>query len=984
MLFRSFCLYTLLLAGPVAISQSVPPGAASRWVDSIFATLSLEEKIGQLMVVRLSSINTATRVVTFYEQEVEEAVRRFGVGGICLFQGSPVRQASLVNRMQSLARVPILMAIDAENGLGMRLDSVAGLPRQMMLGAVRDPQIVYAYGQWVAEQCRRMGIQVNYAPVVDVNNNPANPVINDRSFGDDRDRVAQLGLLYMKGMQDAGVMASAKHFPGHGDVSVDSHYDLPIIRKDLRQLDSLELYPFRTLIREGVQSVMVAHLSIPAIDDRPNRPSSISYANVTSLLRDSLGFGGLTFTDALEMKGVTKYFPDGEASVEALIAGHDMLCLPGDIPMVMERVKEAIRKKRLSWESLDARVRKVLMAKYHHGLASLHPVVLEGLTHDLNRLSPDIRRQVTESALTLARYDASQFPLRPKGSARIAILSLGTSADNAFTRGMRLHFDADVFHFDYRRPSYQVPSLLELVRTRYDAVIVAVQGLTRFPGASRAFGMSEAALALGSGAIAAKSSTVVVFGNPYAAAGFCAAGNLLVCYEDEPIAHAVAADIVVGYRAPQGRLPVSICPELLSGTGYTFPVLPTAAGIPSERSATLFQCVDSLAEDAVRQRAAPGAVVLVAHKGRIVYHKAFGYQTYDSSRAMTPETLFDMASVTKICATTLSVMKLYDEGRLSLDATLGDYLPWTRGTDKSGLRIRDLLIHQAGLKAFIPFYRETLDTSTGIPRGGYYVASLQDGFGIRVKDGMYLRSDFRDTMYQRILQSPVATAPGYVYSDNDFIFLGKVVEAISGKPLDEYVAATFYRPMGLVSPCFNPADRFPLRQIAPTEAETIFRRSLVHGYVHDPGAALFGGVAGHAGLFSSAHDIAALMQMLLNRGELNGRRYLSDTTVQRFTAYHSSISRRGLGFDKPEKDNAMRKDPYPTLSASPLTFGHTGFTGTCAWADPQEELVFVFLSNRVHPDGSNRLLRMNVRGNIHEAIYRALRSPMGMAQANGQ
>jgi beta-glucosidase-like glycosyl hydrolase/CubicO group peptidase (beta-lactamase class C family) len=980
---RSLALPVLTLAAAAALAQSPRPPAAEAWADSVLATLTPEQRIGQLMVVRLSSINTATRVVTFYEKEVEAAVRDYGVGGVCLFQGGPLRQARLVNHLQSLSRVPILMTIDAENGLGMRLDSVAGLPRQMMLGALRDPGIVYAYGRWVAQQCRRMGIQVNYAPVVDVNNNPANPVINDRSFGDDRQRVTDLGLQYMKGMQDAGVMASAKHFPGHGDVSVDSHYDLPVIHKDIRQLDSLELFPFRALIREGVGSVMVAHLSVPAIDDRPNRPSSISYANVTSLLRDTLGFDGLTFTDALEMKGVTKHFPDGEASVEALIAGHDMLCLPGDIPLVVAKVGDAIRKKRLSWATLDARVRKVLVAKYRLGLADLRPVSLERLADDLNRESPALRRRVTEGALTLARHDPRSFPLPPGGASRVALVSLGTSADNDFTRRMRLHYDADVFHFDYRRPPHQVPSIVELVRSRYDVVLVAVHGLSRFPGASRNFGMSDAARGLASEVLAAKPSTLVLFGNPYVAEGFGTAGSLLVCYEDEPVAQDVAADMVAGLRTPQGRLPVAVGPALPSGTGLTPPARPVAQALPPSPAGHPFRVVDSLAEDAIRQRAAPGCVVLVAKKGRIVYQKAFGHPTYDSAAPMTTETLFDMASVTKICATTLSVMKLYDEGRLRLDATLGEYLPFTRGTDKAPLRIRDLLIHQAGLRAFIPFYRETIDTATGIPREGFYAPAPGDGHRVRVKDGMYLRDDFRDTMQLRILQSPVAANPGYVYSDNDFILLGQVVEAVSGRPLDAYAAATFYRPMGLVSPGFNPVDRFPTRQIAPTEAEATFRRSLVHGYVHDPGAALFGGVAGHAGLFSTAHDIAALMQMLLDGGVHNGRRYLSDTTVARFTAYHSPVSRRGLGFDKPEKDNAVRKDPYPTLSASPLTFGHTGFTGTCAWADPAEDLVVVFLSNRVHPDGSNRLLRMNVRSNIHEAVYRALR-PSAPVDAAGR
>jgi beta-glucosidase-like glycosyl hydrolase/CubicO group peptidase (beta-lactamase class C family) len=941
------------------------------WVDSVFRTLSPDEKIGQLMVVRLSSI-TATRQVVFHDSAVEAAVRNYNIGSICLFQGAPVKQAAFVNHFQSIARTPILMTIDGENGVGMRLDSVAGLPRQMMLGAVRDPDLIYRYGRWVAEQCRRLGIHVNYAPVVDVNNNPANPVINDRSFGENKEIVAQYGLQYMRGMQDAGVMASAKHFPGHGDVSVDSHHDLPVINKSRGALDSLELYPFRELIRGGVGSVMVAHLSVPVIDNTANRPTSISVRNVTGLLREELGFKGLTFTDALEMKGVSKFFPDGQASVEALIAGNDMLCLPGDIPTVVARIRKAIKKRKLSWAAIDEHVRRVLRAKYAQGLANMTPVKLEGLTADLNRRSPEIRREVALKAVTLARYeDPSVFPLTPGSARRVALISLGTSRDNEFTRKLRLDHDADVFHFDYRQSVARVPSILELIRQRYDVVVVAIQGLTRFPG--KQFGMSDAAVQLWRDAIALKPHAVVLFGNPYAAQMACQAKNLLVCYEDEPITRDVASEMVSGRLQPAGRLPVTVCENMPAGTGKTFQLMPAVSPLAVGMRPETLGVIDSLAHDAIRQQATPGCVVLVARKGRIVYQKAFGYQTYDSVAPVQPEMLWDMASVTKICATTLSVMKLYDQGRLSLEGTLGDYLPWTRGSDKEGLRIRDILLHQARLKSFIPFYRETIDTATGVPREGFYRTSPGQGYDIRVTEGMYMRNDFRDTMYRRMVQSKLEKPDNYIYSDNDFIFLGKIVESISGLPLDAFVAKEFYRPMGLVSPGFRPLERFPKSMVAPTEAERIFRRSLVHGDVHDPGAALFGGVAGHAGLFSSAYDIAVLMQMLLNKGVMNGRRYLSDSTIDLFTAYHSNISRRGLGFDKPEKDNATRKDAYPTLSASTLTFGHTGFTGTCAWADPAQDLVYVFVSNRVHPDGSNKLLRMNVRSNIHEQIYQALR-----------
>ena len=328
--------------------HSVTP-SADAWVDSVFRMLTPDEKIAQLMVIRLSGINPATHSAIFYDSIAEEAVRKYNVGGICTFQGDPVAQAERINRLQGMARTPILFCIDAENGLGMRMDSVLGLPRQMMLGAISDSSLIYRYGQMVGRQCRRIGIQVDFAPVVDINNNPDNPVINDRSFGEERERVAGFGIEYMKGLQAAGVMACAKHFPGHGDVAVDSHFDLPVINKDRRQLDSLELYPFRQLIKAGVPAIMIAHLYIPAIDKTPNRATSLSYANVTKLLRKQLHFGGISFTDALEMKGVAKYFPNGDASVQSLIAGNDVLCLPGDVNLSIQKIKWAIGQRELKW-----------------------------------------------------------------------------------------------------------------------------------------------------------------------------------------------------------------------------------------------------------------------------------------------------------------------------------------------------------------------------------------------------------------------------------------------------------------------------------------------------------------------------------------------------------------------------------------------------------------------------------------------------------
>ncbi len=938
---------------------------AVAWTDSVMRSLSEDQKIAQLIIVRYSSIDLKTRVVTFYDSVVNESVSKYNVGGICLFQGGPVRQVSFVNAMQRAAKTPLLISIDGENGVGMRVDSVDGLPRQMMLGAVNDPKIIYRYGQWVGEQCKRMGIQVNYAPVVDVNNNPDNPIINDRSFGENKFKVTEFGIQYMKGMQDAGIMACAKHFPGHGDVAVDSHLDMPVIAKSMDQLDSMELYPFRSLFQAGVYSTMVSHLFVPAIDSLPNHASSISPATITGLLRNRMGFQGLTFTDALEMKGIAKYYPDGAAAVESLVAGNDMLCLPGDVPMVIAKIRDAIRAGRISWTDIDTHLRRVLMAKFAFGLSRWQPQDTSHIKDDLNRNSDAIRRVVAEKAITLVHYsDRSSFPLPTSRSRRVVCVAIGTATENTFTRRMRSDHNADVFFFDFNQGMERIPSTIELIRQRYDAVVISLHGFARFP--ANHFGISPAAMALLKELKEVKPSTLFVFGNPYVIKDLCDQGNIIACYDDHRITQEVAADMLKGTLGISGTLPVRVCQAFAAGSGIA---LQAAEPLRAVESGVDFSALDSIAIDAIRQKAAPGCVILVAKDGRIVYHKAFGHYTYDSTERTTLGSIYDMASVTKICATTLSIMKLYDQGKLSLDKKLGDYLPWVKGSDKENLRIQEILLHQARLKAFIPFYRETIDTTTGEPLPGFYSRTASSKFPIRVADSMFMRADWRDTLYSRILKSPLEKPGTYIYSDNDFIFLGKVVESISGMPLDEYVVKEFYRPMGLNTAGFKPRNRFPAGSIAPTEKEKLFRLQLIRGDVHDPGAAMFGGVAGHAGLFSNAADIATLMQMVMNGGVLNGRRYFSDSTVRRFTAYHSSISRRGYGFDKPEKDNNSRKEPYPCLSASPSTFGHTGFTGTCAWADPEKGIVFVFLSNRVHPDPGPKLGAMNVRGKLQEAVY---------------
>jgi beta-N-acetylhexosaminidase len=969
-LLATYLIFVTTLALPAKAQHPRPDTmAAQQWVNANFKKLSRKQKIAQLMVIRLSEI-TANEIV-FYDKQVEEYIKKYKIGSICLFQGKSVQQATILNRLQGLSKVPLMVCIDGETGVGMRFSDVKPFPDQLTIGAANDAAIAYRVGNAIALQCKRIGIQVNYAPVIDINNNPNNPVINFRSFGEDKYKVALYGTRIMRGMQDAGIIACAKHFPGHGDVAVDSHLDLPVITKSTAQLDSLELYPFKTLIKENVGSMMVAHLYIPAIDTTRNRATSLSPNNVTGLLRNQLSFKGITFTDGLGMKGVAKFFPQGEASAQSLIAGNDMLCLPGDVKGSIKKIRKAIRKHKLTWNDINAKVKKVLLAKYNLGLDTIKSIDTLSIAADLNKDINHIKQDVYTNAITLVcQADSDLLPL--KGLNRIAYVGVGLERENNFAIQLQQRYHTNNYYLSYKDDSLKANELLNKVRANYDAVIIGLHKYTKYP--ARNFGISKTAVNLLQQLQGEKKVINFVFGNPYGIKNIADSRNIVACYEDDSLMHNVAIDLLAGKITANGKLPVTVG-HFQYGTGittkYYLPIVkPALAGLDSG----MLLKIDTIAANAIKQGATPGCVVLVAKNGKIGFYKAYGQLSYDKKEPVTLQTVYDLASVTKISATNVSVMKLYEQGKLDIQKTLGDYLPWVRGTDKAGLKLSDILLHQAGLVSFIPFYRETIDIKTGRPKPGFYRAQSDDVYNIRVAEDMFLRKDWLDTIKTRIVKSKLGAPNKYVYSDNDFIFLGKVVERITGQTLDEYVRNTFYAPLGMTSTTFKPLEHEPINIIAPTEKEKIFRLQQLHGDVHDPGAAMFGGVAGHAGLFSNAYDLAQLYQLLLNGGELNGIRLLKKETIDYFTAYHSSISRRGIGFDKPEKDNATSKMPYPTLSASPLTFGHTGFTGIGVWADPKYNLLYIFMSNRVNPDGgeNNKLSTLNVRGDIQEVAYQAM------------
>jgi beta-N-acetylhexosaminidase len=555
-----FCLLSSVYGYGQQFLQVTPEAQA--WVDKESRKLSRKEKIAQLMVIRLSEKQGGKDV--FFEEKVTRDIKKYNIGALCLFQGNAVTQAQVVNRLQAIAKTPLMVTIDGETGVGMRYSDVEAFPNELTIGATSDPKLAYEVGAAIAKQCVRSGIHVNYAPVVDINNNPLNPVINVRSFGEDRKSVSDLGIAIMKGMQDGGVMACAKHFPGHGDVSVDSHYDLPVILKSRAELDALELYPFKEITKAGVGSMMMGHLYIPAIDSTKNQASSLSPKNVTSLLRNEVGFKGLTFTDALEMKGVAKFYPQGEAATQSIIAGNDMLCLPGDIKGSIKNVRKAIRKGKLTWDDINTKVDRVLIAKYNLGLSELKTIDTANIVKDLNKDVAAIKAAVYGKAITIVKQAPSaNFDLTGK---KVAYVGLGIDQENRFSQLLNATYHADAFYVSYKDSAAVVSETSNQIKDgKYDAIIIGVHAFNKYPVNN--FGISKAASDLL--ASLQQNNLVVnfVFGTPYMIKNMEKAAHIIACYEDDAIMQETAVKLLQGTIKSSGKLPVTVSSEITYGTG---------------------------------------------------------------------------------------------------------------------------------------------------------------------------------------------------------------------------------------------------------------------------------------------------------------------------------------------------------------------------------------------------------------------------------
>ncbi len=946
----------------------VPPFLleSSEWVDSVFNTLTSDERLGQLFMMAAYSNKGPEE-----KQQIASLINKYKIGGLIFMQGGPGRQISLTNYYQSISKVPLLIAIDGEWGLSMRLDSIMNFPRQQMLGAIQNDSLIYLMGKEIARQCRRIGVNVNFAPVVDINNNALNPVIGDRSFGDNKYNVAKKGIAYMKGMQDGGVIACAKHFPGHGDTDTDSHLALPVINTSKQKLDTLELFPFKEMINAGVGSMMVAHLFIPAMDTTKNRASTLSPAIVTGILKQQLGFQGLIFTDAMNMKGVSNYSAPGKVDAMALLAGNDVLLFSGNVGEAIRQIKMAIDSGFITRAEVDERVKKILHAKYWCGLNKRQTISLKNLNEDLNTNEAKLlKQQLVENALTLVRNKNNFIPLKKLDTLRIASVAIGAFSRNQFQEMLEQYAPVKSFQMDKQATKEEYVSLAVKLKD-YNLVIISIHNMNK--KSSDFYGITQSSETFIDAISKQKKTVVAVFGSPYALKFFEEQNWLLECYNDESITQKMAAQLLFGGIKAKGKLSVSASKTIPSGTGLlTSSTIRLKYSQPEEVGVRddLLKKIDSIVDEAILARAFPGCQVLVAKDGMVIYQKSFGFFTYDKIDSVRNDDLYDLASITKTSATTMEIMKLYDNGKIDLNKTLGDYLPETKGTNKSSIIIKELLTHTAGLKPFIPFYKQTLNDYGKLDATIYSSIHTKE-FSIRVTKNIFMKPEYIDTMWQKILASPLNSRGSYVYSDLDFFFMKAVAEKINSRPIEYSINKNFYSPLGLPTMTYNPTDKFSLSRIVPSNYDNFYRRELIQGFVHDQGAAMLGGVGGHAGVFSSANDVAIQMQMLLNQGEYGGEKYFSSETVQKFTTQAGKICRRGLGFDKPEPDPDKAS---PCCSeASCNTYGHQGFTGTCVWTDPQYNLTFVFLSNRTYPDDENgKINLLNVRKNIQAAIYKAI------------
>jgi beta-N-acetylhexosaminidase len=940
--------------------------AQEKWVDSILNSMTIDQKMGQLFMIQAYS-----NLDTVHENKIKEMIQKYHVGNLIFMQGTPSKQVQLTNTYQSLSKIPLMIGFDGEWGLDMRLQNTYKFPWNMTLGAIQDNTLIRKFGEHLGRHAKRVGIHVNFAPVVDINTNPLNPIIGNRSFGEDKQNVTQKAIAFSQGMQSEGVLANAKHFPGHGDTATDSHLKLPVLTFNRQRLDSVELYPYKRVFDAGMASVMTAHLSIPVLESNPKLPTSLSPSVVTDLLKEKLGFLGLIFTDGLNMKGAADYSSSAEIDLAAVLAGNDVLLIPQDVPATISLMKNSIQTGALSPERIDESVRKILLAKYKVGLHLYKPIDTLNLVKDLNTIEDEVlHRKLVKNSITIIKNKKNILPVEDlKKHKKIAYVALGDDTGDQFLDALAKYSKI------HKVDSNNLNEVLDTLKD-FDLVVVGFHKSNAHPWKSYEFSNQELVWLH---EISRKNKTILtVFASPYSLLNIKSFTNLeavLVAYQNSEIAQEITAQTIFGAIEATGKLPVSIKNEFPVGTGIITKSLqrlqysiPEAVGMSSKKLAR----IDSVATVVLEEKMSPGLQVLVARKGVVVYEKSFGYHTDKKKNPVKNSDVYDVASLTKILASLPMLIKAEEEKKIALSSSVRKIVPRFKKSNKDTVTVQEVLSHYGQLKAWIPFYKLTQDSITNKNLKKFYRAKKTKNFTIKVAENLYLKSSYKDSIYKYIRDAEQREKPGYKYSDLGYYIFKEALEKRYKKDLNILVNDEFYEPLGANRMSYLPLAKFDKLSIVPSEKDSYFRHQLLHGYVHDMGAAMLGGVGGHAGLFANSNDVAKMMQLYLQKGYYGGKRYFKAATFDKFNKryYSDKKVRRGLGFDKPQLDSTIMAT---CGCVSDESFGHSGFTGAYTWADPVSGILYVFLSNRVFPTMENYgLVDQDIRTKIQQIIQEAI------------
>ena len=940
--------------------------AQEKWVDSILNSMTIDQKMGQLFMIQAYS-----NLDTVHENKIKEMIQKYYVGNLIFMQGTPSKQVQLTNTYQSLSKIPLMIGFDGEWGLDMRLQNTYKFPWNMTLGAIQDNTLIRKFGEHLGRHAKRVGIHVNFAPVVDINTNPLNPIIGNRSFGENKQNVTQKAIAFSQGMQGEGVLANAKHFPGHGDTATDSHLKLPVLTFDRQRLDSVELYPYKRVFDAGMASVMTAHLSIPVLESNPKLPTSLSSRVVTDLLKEELGFLGLIFTDGLNMKGAADYSSSAEIDLAAVLAGNDVLLIPQDVPATISLMKNSIQTGVLSPERIDESVRKILLAKYKVGLHFHKPIDTLNLVKDLNTIEDEVlHRELVKNSITIIKNKKNILPIEDlKKHKKIAYVALGDDTGDQFLDALAKY--SKIHKVDSNNLNEVIDTLED-----FDLVVVGFHKSNAHPWKPYEFSNQELVWLH---EIARKNKTILaVFASPYSLLNIKSFTNLeavLVAYQNSEIAQEITAQTIFGAIEATGKLPVSIKNEFPVGTGIITKSLqrlqysiPEAVGMSSKKLAR----IDSVATVVLEEKMSPGLQVLVARKGVVVYEKSFGYHTDKKKNPVKNSDVYDVASLTKILASLPMLIKAEEEKKIALSSSVRKIVPRFKKSNKDTVTVQEILSHYGQLKAWIPFYKLTQDSITNKNLKKFYRAKKTKKFTIKVAEDLFLNSSYKDSIYKYIRDAEQREKPGYKYSDLGYYIFKEALEKRYKKDLNVLVDDEFYEPLGANRMSYLPLAKFDKLSIVPSEKDNYFRHQLLHGYVHDMGAAMLGGVGGHAGLFANSNDVAKMMQLYLQKGYYGGKRYFKAATFNKFNKryYSDKKVRRGLGFDKPQLDSTIMAT---CGCVSDESFGHSGFTGAYTWADPVSGILYVFLSNRVFPTMENYgLVDQDIRTKIQQIIQEAI------------